>query len=144
MNTPAIETPAATVEAPTKKTLIHTRDEADQKVLQNAYPIEEKFGTVRYVHGLSAETQLSLISARNKGTEVATTGLPLDIAGKLGEVTLVRCWNKKSADGSSSSGSRPAANYFAAAILNQEAFTLLKGTKEWNACFPANVEDADF
>ena len=94
----------------------------------------------KVVHGLSSESQMALLSAASKGTRIVTTGLPLDIAAQLGEVTVIRSWNKTREDGSRSSGSTPPQAYFAGKILDAEAFAVLKGYSEFAAAFGKGEE----
>ena len=86
----------ATIAAPTAA-LIHTRDAADYTALSSNCDLEKVADLRKVVHGLSSESQMALLSAASKGTRIVTTGLPLDIAAQLGEVTVIRSWNKTAA-----------------------------------------------
>lgn len=120
--------------------LIHTRDAADYTALAGNCDLEKVADLRKVVHGLSSESQMALLSAASKGTRIVTTGLPLDIAAQLGEVTVIRSWNKTREDGSRSSGSTPPQAYFAGKILDAAAFEVLKGYSEFAAAFGKGEE----
>ena len=123
MNTTA-QTPIAT--------LIHSRDEADSKVLDGAY---KPGGIITRVHGLVTASQVALQIAAKEGKRIVTTGLPLDIAGTLGRVTIVRAWDKTRPDGSRSMGSSAPQEYYAMTIKNSEAFEALEKSAQFQAAF---------
>jgi hypothetical protein len=121
--------------------LIHTRDVADYNALTSNCDLDKVADIRKVVHGLSSEAQMALLSAASKGTKVVTTGLPLDIAAQLGEVTVIRSWNKTREDGSRSSGSTPPQAYFAGKVIDKEAFEILKTYSEFAAAFGKGEEE---
>ena len=125
---------ATITETPTAA-LIHTRDAADYTALSSNCDLEKVADLRKVVHGLSNESQMALLSAASKGTRIVTTGLPLDIAAQLGEVTVIRSWNKIREDGYRSSGSTPPQAYFAGKVIDKDAFEILKGYEAFAAAF---------
>jgi len=123
------------------ETIVHTRDEADSKLLEGAY---RPNGVISRVHGLVTASQVALQIAAKEGKRIVTTGLPLDIAGSLGRVTIVRAWDKTRPDGSRSMGSTPPQEYYAMTIKNVEAFEALEKSDLFKAAFstspPADEE----
>ena len=123
---------------PSKNILIHSRNAEDQKVLTENFDVSI-LGSPRYVTGLMADAQTALVRAAAKGQRVVSTGLPLDIAASLGEVTIVRAWNKTREDGTKTQGSTPPADYFAGKIKDAEAFAILKSSAAFAKAF--NTDD---
>ena len=127
----------ATIAKP-KNILVHTRNADDQKVLTENFDIS-KIGNARFVTGLQTDAQTALVKAAAKGTQIVTTGLPLDIAASLGEVTVLRAWNKTREDGTKTQGSTPPADYFAGKIVDPAAFAELKASPAFAKAF--NTDD---
>ena len=128
---------------PEKKTgpvLIHTRDEADQKTLLDNIDINTLGSEVEYVHGLLPESQVNLLMAAKLGTRIVTTGMPLDIASKVGEVTVARAWDVTKTDGTRSRGCQPPQQYFAGRVYDQAAFDALKNSEAFKKVFTAAPE----
>lgn len=118
--------------------LVHGRSVEDLQGLKANFSLE-KLGTPRFTVGLTTDAQLALREAAKNGTRIISTGLPLDISAKLGDVTIVRAWNKVREDGSRSSGATPPADFFAGQIIDAEAYATLKSSPLWAKAF-ANGE----
>lgn len=119
----------------TRPVLVHTRNEEDAKTLAANFDLTKLGSDVRFTHGLMPSAQASLLACKETGRRIISTGLPLDIASEVGEVTLVRAWNKVREDGSKSSGATPPADYHAGKIVDAEAFAALKQLPEFAAAF---------
>ena len=118
--------------------LVHARDAADAKVLLENFDINklDPNGVIaRYTTGLTAETRQALSNASRKGTRIVSTGVPLDIAADIGEVTVVKVWDYQRDDGRRSRGGPYAVNYFAGRIKDVKLFNILKQTEAFKAAF---------
>lgn len=137
--TAVVDTPAAEP----INILVHTRDAADAKTLLENFDVNklDPAGVkARYTTGLTLETRTALMNANSKGTRIITTGLPLDIAAEIGEVTQIRAWNKQRPDGTKTSGCQSPVRYFSGKVKSPEAMAALKATPEFAACFGASDE----
>jgi hypothetical protein len=103
--------------------LLHVRDEKELSLVQGLMP--EVVKDAKIVYGLTQDTQHELIRAGGAGFPVTTTGLPLDIASKVGTMTVVRAWDKALPGGGRSIGSAPAKLMHTMQVLDEEAFKLL-------------------
>jgi len=143
MKPKSVETESTVAVAEPQNILVHTRDAADAKTLLENFDINklDPAGVkARYTTGLTLETRTALLSAHSKGTRIVTSGLPLDIAAEIGEVTLIRAWNKERADGTRTSGCQSPVLYFAAKVKSPDAMAALKATPEFAACFGSKDE----
>lgn len=130
------DTNNATTETPTKgKVLIHTRNEAEAETFKKNFDVSKLGDDIRFVHGLLPTAQASMMACAETGRRLISTGLPLDIAASIKEVTVARCWDKVKEDGSRSSGSTPPVCHFASVIVDREAYEALKALPEFNLAF---------
>lgn len=124
--------------------LIHTRDEKDYGVLAAAFDIAKIADLTKVVHGLNTESRTAIIKAAAKGTRVVSTGLPVDMAAEIGEVTLIRAWSTEKTDGTRNQGSTPPALYSVRKVVDSEAYEALKNTAEFKKAFgQGEATDAD-
>ena len=103
--------------------LLHVRDERELELIKGLMP--EIVKDAKIVFGLTQDTQHELIRAGGAGLPVTTTGLPLDIASKVGTMTVVRAWDKALPGGGRSIGSAPAKTMHTMQILDEAAFKIL-------------------
>jgi hypothetical protein len=103
--------------------LLHVRDENELKLITNVMP--EKVKDAKVVFGLTMDTQVALALAAQTQTPVTTTGLPLDVASKVGTVTVIRAWDKALPGGGRSTGCQPPKLMHTMEILDETAFKLL-------------------
>jgi hypothetical protein len=106
-----------------KAKIVHCRDEAERKTLENVMP--EALKNARVVFGLTVPTQAELIAAVRCGDEIITTGLPLDVASSLGKVTVLRAWDKALPGGGRSTGCQPPRTLATMEIMDEEAYAEL-------------------
>lgn len=114
--------------------LVHGRSVEDLQGLKSNFDLN-KLGNPKFTVGLTVDSQMKLLEAAKNGTRIVSTGLPLDIAAKVGEVTIVRAWDRVREDGSKTTGSLPPVDIFSTKIHNRDAFEALKATPEWAAAF---------
>jgi len=126
-----------------RKVLIHARNEEDKKLLQDSFDLTRLGANPRFVTGLMTDAQMSMVQAAAQGKRIVSSGLPLDIAANLGEVTIVRAWSRVKDDGSKSAGSTPPADYYARKIVDAEAFARLKESADFLAAFALGEEEAE-
>jgi hypothetical protein len=129
--------------------VLHTRDKADYDALTSNFSINKIAGQVKIVHGLTSESQMALLRAANKGTRIVTTGLPVDIASKLGEIMVIRSWDKERPDGTRTRGCTTPAIYCIKKVLETEeaaaAYARLKESADFKEAFGAGeAEDEAF
>lgn len=127
--------------------LIHTRDEKDYAVLAGAFNLDKIADLRKVVHGLNGESRAAIIKAAAKGTPIVSTGLPVDMAADIGEVTIIRAWNVEKADGSRSQGATPPAVYSVRKVADMDAYNALKTNPDFLKAFAlgeAGAEDSPF
>lgn len=106
-----------------KQTLLHVRDETELQTLKNVMP--QAIVGAKIVFGLTQPTQDELRVANRVGDTIITTGLPLDLASKLGMVTVVRAWDKVLPGGGRSTGCQPKKTLATMEIMDEEAYAEL-------------------
>lgn len=114
---------ATTVAETVKNKIVHCRDEAERKTLENVMP--EALKNAKVVFGLTVPTQAELIAANRCGDDIVTTGLPLDVASQLGKVTVLRAWDKALPGGGRSTGCQPPRVIATMEVMDEEAYRLL-------------------
>lgn len=117
------------------KVIVHARDEDELKTLKGQFDFPTAGLVIdQTVFGLSPETQAELILASRLGTPIYTTGLPVDIAAKLGEgIVQVRAWDKTRSDGTRSSGCTAPTRYAILNIQDSEAYKRLAENPDFQA-----------
>jgi len=123
------------------KFLLHSKNDEDKALIKGAFDLS-KIGTPSYVCGLGTDAQMAMVKAALTGTKIMTTGLPIDIAASLGEITQIRAWNVVKKDGTTSAGSKLPVDYYVGAIGNREAYDRIKSNPDFVAAFSAEQADA--
>lgn len=121
--------------------VLHARDEDELNVLKGAFNFAEAgLKPTTIVFGLSADTQVELAVAAKMGTPIYTTGLPTDVAAKLGTVTQIRAW--KSKQPGMPNGCRPPVTYGVLEIKDNEAYKRLLDNADFKAALGLiSIED---
>lgn len=118
-----------------KDLLIHTRTADDAKVLTDNFDLSKLGSNHKFVHGLTVEAQTALLMAKATGKRIISNGLPVDVASKLGEITMVRAWDKTREDGSRTTGASAPELYHVGKVADTEAFEKLKKYPEFADAF---------
>lgn len=123
-----------------KKVLVHAKNEEDLRILKENFNID---GEARVVMGLMSDTQTALTRASERGIEIISTGLPVNVAVKIGRYTEVNAWDKVRPDGTRTRGCLPASSMFARKIIDNEAYNSLITSPEFEAAFGLNQEEGE-
>jgi hypothetical protein len=127
--------------------VLHTRDKSDYDALISNFSIDKIAGQVKIVHGLTSESQMALLRAASKGTRIVTTGLPVDIASQLGEIMVIRSWDKERPDGTRTRGCTAPATYCVRKVIATqeaaEAYARLKESPDFKEAFGAGEADSE-
>jgi hypothetical protein len=127
--------------------VIHCRDAADESTLKDTFDLSKIAGEVKVVHGLDGVTKAAMLLASAKGTRIVTTGMPLDIAASIGEVTVIKTWAART---TAEGNKYPARSEVPVVIsvrkvLDKEAYARLKESEDFKLAFGAGQpEDSPF
>jgi len=123
------------------KVLVHTRTEAEGKLLADCPNVAKMGESRKFVHGLTASTQAAILVAKAQGKKIITNGLPVDIASQLGEITQIPAWDRIKDDGSRSTGTGTPVDYAIHKIKDVDAYNQLKQNPLFADAFESTEEE---
>lgn len=124
--------------------VIHCRDAADETTLKDTFDLSKIAGEVKIVHGLDGVTKAAMLLASAKGTRIVTTGMPLDIAASIGEVTVIKTWAARTTNEGNKYPARSEVPVVISVrkVLDKEAYARLKESEDFALAFGAGEDQS--
>jgi hypothetical protein len=119
--------------------LLHVRNEEELRTLNAVIPAA--IAGCEVVFGFTALSKAKMLDHKAEGGKLLTTGLPLDMAAEIGQVTVLRAWDKVLAGGGRSMGSQPAKEVTTLTIVNQKAYEAMLLTPEYQKAVGILADD---